>query len=254
MQIIPIPAFSDNYIWALVDNNRVIVVDPGDARPVIAFLQAHKLELCAILLTHWHHDHIGGVDELLIHSDCHIPVYGPKSERIIQVTHALHNGDTLNLLQTQFEVITVPGHTIDHIAYYSAENNSLFCGDTLFAGGCGRIFEGTPIMMYTSLQKLAALPEDTKIYCAHEYTLSNLQFCIAAEPDNLMLQQRLIHCDKLRREKKCTLPSTIKEEKMTNCFLRVTETSVITQALNQGATTNSPVDVFSQLREWKNNF
>lgn len=254
MQITPISAFSDNYIWALIDNDKAIIVDPGESKPVAKFLKSNKLSLSAILITHWHPDHIGGIDELLIDNHGHIPVYGPESEHIVQITHTLSDGDNLDLFGTSFEVIAVPGHTMDHIAYFSGDHGSLFCGDTLFAGGCGRIFEGTAAMMYESLQKLATLPKNTNIYCAHEYTLSNLQFCIEVEPDNIDLQKRLIECEALRKQKKCTLPSTIKEENMTNCFLRVKNESVITQALNQGATSITPESVFGCLREWKNNF
>lgn len=252
LKITPIPAFTDNYIWAISHNHQLIVVDPGASAPVQRYLQDKQMQLSGILVTHWHPDHTGGIAELV--RQYAVPVYGPQSEHIPDVTQVLADGDTIEVLDIQLQVLAVPGHTLDHLAYYSEEAESLFCGDTLFAAGCGRVFEGTAAMMLSSLEKLAKLPERTFIYCAHEYTLSNLRFALEVEPDNQALQQRLIDCEKLRAEGKVSLPSTLNEELMTNPFLRVQEESVITQALNQGAHSASAVDVFSCLREWKNHF
>lgn len=252
LQVTPIPAFADNYLWAVHNRQQAIIVDPGSAQPVMDFLEKHHLELAAILVTHWHADHIGGIEALLAHTQ--VPVYGPKSAHIPQVSHTLIDGDNITLLDTRFTVIVVPGHTLDHIAFHAPEQTALFCGDTLFGAGCGRLFEGTPEMMYHSLQKLARLPANTHIYCAHEYTVSNLRFALEVEPDNRTILDRLLSCEQLRKNGQCTLPSTLEEELLTNPFLRVTEDAVITQALNQGASTTDPVDIFSCLREWKNEF
>lgn len=252
LQTIPIPAFTDNYFWVMHNCKEAIVVDPGAAAPVVDFLQENSLHLAGIFVTHWHHDHIGGIEELLQHST--VPVYGPRSSHIPQVTHPLNNGDTFKALETTFNIIAVPGHTLEHIAYYCPSEAALFSGDTLFAGGCGRLFEGTADMMYTSLQKLARLPAETAVYCAHEYTVSNLRFALEVEPDNTALLERLLYCEKLRQDQRCTLPASLAIELLTNPFLRVTQESVITQTLNQGAYSSSPLDIFTCLREWKNHF
>ncbi|MFN7887233.1 MAG: hydroxyacylglutathione hydrolase, partial [Betaproteobacteria bacterium] len=176
----PIPAFADNYIWLLTQGKRAAVVDPGDPAPVLDALRARHLQLAAILVTHHHGDHVGGVSALAAPG---VPVYGPAGEDIPCRTHALVEGDAIDVLGTRFTVLDVPGHTRGHIAYYAAELDALFCGDTLFAAGCGRLFEGTPAQMLASLTKLAALPPATRVYCAHEYTLANLHFARAVEPD-----------------------------------------------------------------------
>jgi hydroxyacylglutathione hydrolase len=252
LKISAISAFSDNYIWAIIAEDQCFVVDPGDAKPVFTFLEEHQLTLAGILITHWHGDHTGGIDELVKHFQ--VDVFGPASNNIPQITHTLADGNSLEVLGRSFDVFTVPGHTLDHIAYYNKEESLLFCGDTLFAAGCGRIFEGTPDMLHQSLKKLAALPKETAVYCTHEYTLANLAFACAVEPSNAQLALRLDECTALRKENKNTLPSSIALELSTNPFLRVTEPEVIEQALNQGASSDKPVDVFACLREWKNNF
>ncbi len=247
----PIPAFKDNYIWALRRDTQLAIVDPGDAAPVFAYMQQRELTLTAILTTHHHADHVGGVAQLLAQHS--VPVFGPKNEPIQVLTHAVSEGDELEIpqLDVRFRVIDVPGHTRAHIAYYGA--GALFCGDTLFACGCGRLFEGTPAQMRTSLTKLRDLPDDTLVYCAHEYTLSNISFARMIDPNNAALIERERRDTGLRAANRPTLPSTLGEEKRTNPFLRW-ETPEIIQAAQQhlGAPAGSPDQVFAAIRDWKN--
>jgi hydroxyacylglutathione hydrolase len=248
-----IRAFRDNYIWALVAGANVAVVDPGEAPPVFEFLRREKLELAAILLTHHHADHVGGVPELLARFK--VPVYGPRTENIPTVAHPLAEGDEIGLpkIGAHFRVLDIPGHTRGHIAYYGA--NSLFCGDTLFACGCGRLFEGTPAQMSASLAKLAALPDATRVYCGHEYTLANIAFACVVEPGNFALKSLESEARSKRAQDLPTLPSTIGSEKATNPFLRASMPAVAAAAeAHAGHTLNSPVEVFAALREWKNGF
>ncbi|MCX2779584.1 hydroxyacylglutathione hydrolase [Microbulbifer thermotolerans] len=259
LKISPIPAFSDNYIWHLTRGDEHWVVDPGDARPVIEALGDSALS--GILITHHHLDHTGGVAQLSTRFQC--PVYGPAS--IKGVTEPLTDGDQRELLGLPLRVMAVPGHTLDHLALLLEEENPggaprahLFCGDTLFAAGCGRLFEGTPAQMYASLSKLGALPPETKVYCAHEYTLANLRFAEAAEPGNTAIVNRLAEAEALRANDRPTLPSTIGEELATNPFLRCHIPAVARRALNHGAdgSLENPdeVQVFTLLRSWKDNF
>ena len=257
LEIIPIPAFADNYIWALVRDGKCVVVDPGDSAPVIAFLDARKLALAAILITHHHADHTGGVDALT--ARWAVPVYGPAAENIACVTHALVEGDTVSLpsfVKTAFTIIEVPGHTRGHIAYLSGD--ILFCGDTLFAAGCGRIFEGTAAQLHHSLARLAVLPDTTRVFCTHEYTLSNLRFALAADADNEALIARSFEAQERRARGEPTLPSTIGLERKTNPFLRCDTDPVIRSAHASAnlpaATQSNEVDVFALLRQWKNAF
>ena len=262
MEITALPAFSDNYIWVIHNKvghqNLVAVVDPGEAAPVLDYLQRTGNTLCAILITHRHADHIGGVNALLQHAQ--VPVYGPAAERdkITMLTHALRDGDTVNLpeLDLEFSVLDVGGHTLGHIAYFDAKNAVLFCGDTLFAGGCGRIFEGTPQQMYTSLAKIAALPSNTRVYCAHEYTQSNMKFALAVEPGNAALQSRSKEVNRLRSAGQATVPSGLDEELATNPFLRWNAPEVIAAArkFSGNDKLKDPVDIFASIREWKNVF
>jgi hydroxyacylglutathione hydrolase len=254
IQITALPAFTDNYIWLLQDpdTRRCAVVDPGDAAPVQAWLAANRQwTLSDILITHHHHDHVGGVEQLKKATQA--KVYGPASENIPARDVALKDNDRIHVLGHDFDVIAVPGHTLGHIAYYHP--GLLFCGDTLFAAGCGRLFEGTPQQMYTSLSRLAALPEDTKVYCTHEYTLSNLRFAAAVEPGNPDTLERLATVTRQREEGVITLPSTVALERRTNPFLRTSETSVKEKADERTGTHNSAPDmVFAVLRAWKDKF
>jgi hydroxyacylglutathione hydrolase len=261
LSVLTVPAFEDNYLWLIHDGKHAAVVDPGDAAPILAALEAHRLKLGAILLTHHHADHVGGVPALLRHAKvpAQLPVFGPRHEAIPGITHPLAEGDAITVpdLQLDFRILDVPGHTRGHIAYYTAPTDArpgwLFCGDTLFAGGCGRLFEGTPEQMSNSLGKLAALPDETQVFCAHEYTLSNLRFAREIEPHNAELLLRIDRETDKRDHDLPTVPSTIGLEKSTNPFLRCREPAVVERVMSAGRTASSdPVAVFAALREWKN--
>jgi hydroxyacylglutathione hydrolase len=258
----PVAAFQDNYLWVLHDSRHAVVVDPGDARPIIAFLAENGLELTAILCTHHHADHVGGIRDLLEFYGLagEIPVIGPGNESIPQRSRAVGEGEMVVIEQPalRFQVIEVPGHTAGHIAYYSAAEGWLFCGDTLFACGCGRLFEGSAAQMQASLAKLKALPATTQVFCAHEYTLNNIRFALAVEPDNAQLRQRLVRCLARRKDQLPTVPFTLAEELATNPFLRWDAPVVRAAAgrfLHQPIGWEaSPALVFGAIREWKNHF
>ncbi|MBI2771069.1 MAG: hydroxyacylglutathione hydrolase [Burkholderiales bacterium] len=256
MKLIPLPAFADNYLWLLHDGRRALVVDPGDAGPVLAALQQHGLQLEAILVTHHHADHIGGLDQ--VRNATGARVFGPAHEVIPAPLDKLVDGDHITALGLDFRVFDVPGHTSGHIAYYCPGVDGaplLFCGDTLFSGGCGRLFEGTPAQMLHSLDKLAALPGNTRVCCTHEYTLSNLKFARAVEPGNADLIHYQEQCEALRARGEPTLPSNIDLERHINPFLRTRESAVMEAARAFDAeTTHDEVGVFAAIRQWKNEF
>ncbi len=258
LTVLAVPAFQDNYLWLVHDGRHAAVIDPGAAEPINAALAAHHLTLTAILLTHHHADHVGGVPQLLDTWD--VPVFGPRHDGIAAVTHPLGQGDLVEVpgLDLHLEVLDVPGHTAGHIAYVSQTPGCdwLFCGDTLFGAGCGRLFEGTALQMSQSLDKLAALPDRTQVFCAHEYTLANLRFAQAAEPANQAIAVRVASDSAIRAAGLPTIPTSIGVEKATNPFLRFREPALAAQlvSLARLAPGASPVDIFAALREWKNNF
>jgi hydroxyacylglutathione hydrolase len=256
LKIIPLSAFNDNYIWLAVNDSlsQVVIVDPGDASPVFDFLNQHDLTPIAILVTHKHADHTGGINALL-NAYPNMAVYAHPIENVPATTHFVKQDEVILIDQwsESFRVIHIPGHTLGHVAYYA--HPILFSGDTLFGAGCGRVFEGTAEQMLTSLNKLAALPADTLVYCGHEYTLANLHFALHVEPGNEDIQQRIEATERLLSNHKPSLPSTMGLEKKTNPFLRCMQQSVISsvEAYVNRQLTNT-VDVFHELREWKNTF
>lgn len=257
LSIQPIPAFDDNYIWLIHDDTtrQAFVVDPGDASPVLDALQKLQLELAGILITHHHFDHVGGLEQLCSHYQP--VVYGPHNPAINGLSRQVGAGDSVDVLGQSFEVLEVPGHTLDHIAYLNCalDQPLLFCGDTLFAGGCGRVFEGTPPMMHESLQVLAALPPTTRVYCAHEYTLANLAFARAVEPDNVELAQRISDAEATRARGVPTVPTDIALELATNPFLRCAHPQLLGALRSQGRLQGqTPAEVFATVRGWKDNF
>jgi hydroxyacylglutathione hydrolase len=247
-----LPAFDDNYIWLIgcEGESGVAIVDPGDAEPVLAYLQREGLQADAILITHHHGDHTGGVKELVAHYP--VPVYGPANERIPALTHPLREGDRVELAACglSLEVFDTPGHTRGHICYYG--HGALFSGDTLFTAGCGRLFEGTAEQMYQSLEKLRTLPDETLVYCAHEYTQANLGFAVVAEPHNTATASRTLAVEQLRRSGLPTVPAPLSIEKATNPFLRSHIPSLITAAeAFAGQSLTTPAEVLAVVRHWK---
>jgi len=255
--LVALPAFNDNYIWMIRQGNDAVVVDPGQARPVLDAIKRDGLRLRAILLTHHHQDHVGGVTELVDATGA--AVHGPADECLPHCDVRLHEGDRIELDSPTLHltVLDVPGHTAGHIAYHgkAADQAALFCGDTLFAAGCGRVFEGTPAQMYQSLQKFSDLADTTQVCCAHEYTLANLRWALAVEPDNRALQTWQNQAIALRAADQPTVPTTLGLERAVNPFLRTGHPDVAQAAARYAdRDPTSPADVFAILRTWKNNF
>ncbi len=259
MKLIALPAFSDNYLWLWQQGQEAVVVDPGDAKPVLQALAREGLTLVAILVTHHHADHVGGVSEL--HLATGAQVFGPAREEVPAPFTPVMQGDQLSLLGQTVQVLDVPGHTAGHVAYFlpdATPSPVLFCGDTLFSGGCGRIFEGTPAQMLASLDSLAVLPPQTRVCCAHEYTLSNLRFALAVEPNNSDLQRYMAQCQQLRAQGTPTLPAQLGTELQINPFLRARHSQVRHAVAHHAELSaleqTDDVAVFAALREWKNEF
>lgn len=255
MEIVPFPALRDNYIWLLKNSasRHVAIVDPGEAGPLLKLIDNENLIPIAILITHHHWDHVNGI--INITRNYNIPVYTPKQESVPGSTHPVGEGDKVSLpeLETEFEILNVPGHTLGAVAYYT--DRILFTGDTLFTAGCGRLFEGTASQLYQSLLRLAAFPDDSLIYCGHEYTMNNLKFAARVEPENGMIQERLNAARATRAREQATVPATLAIEKQTNPFLRCEKTPVISAAERYvGKTLDNPTAVFNVLRQWKNHF
>jgi len=254
--VTPIPAFNDNYIWALQSEHAgpVAVVDPGDAVPVQAWLEQQGVSLAAILITHHHQDHTGGAEALREQFD--VPVYGPLESPFKGITHPLRQNSEIRLLEQRLQVRAVPGHTLDHISYFQPEDlPQLFCGDTLFLAGCGRLFEGSARQMLEAMHYFASLPEQTLVYCAHEYSLANLAFAAAVEPDNADIQRVTAECEARRQRSEPTLPSSIGQERLINPFMRTAAIDVIRAAeRHAGRDLASEIEVLAALRQWKNHF
>jgi hydroxyacylglutathione hydrolase len=267
--VTPIPAFTDNYIWAISAqsvansdssktdaefNNVVAVVDPGDADAVERYLNEHNLSLAAILITHHHNDHTGGVKTLV--DSYKIPVYGPKSSPFKGITHPLEDNDQIELFDTTLTIREIPGHTLDHISYCSnTPNPQLFCGDTLFLAGCGRLFEGTARQMLNAMNYFKQLPKETEVYCTHEYSLGNLAFAAAVEPNNQAITSAIQKCTELRDSDLPTLPTSIAKELSINPFMRTSVQTVIDSASSFGKKNIvCEAEVFAAIREWKNQF
>lgn len=256
LHVHPIPAFDDNYIWALRGraSDRVAVVDPGDSAPVLNYLKEAGLKLEAILITHHHWDHTGGVEKLV--EQFSVPVYGPATTPFSGITEPLQDGAEIELLDNRLQIRAVPAHTLDHIAYFQPDQRpQLFCGDTLFLAGCGRLFEGTPQQMLEAMDYFASLPDDTEVYCTHEYSMANLRFAQAVEPHNAAIEATLDACEGRRKQAQPTLPSSIGAERLHNPYMRTRESSVKSAAEQYaGRALHSEVEVLAALREWKNGF
>lgn len=258
LTVTALPAFVDNYIWVVQRAEYAVVIDPGDARPVLGMLASKQLKLAAILITHHHPDHCGGIAQIVAAHPA--PVVGPRAEaaRIAGLTQLVDDGDRVEIPELDFkcDVLFIPGHTRGHIAYYSdGDPPRLFCGDTLFSAGCGRLFEGTAAQMHASLQKLNALPTDTEVYCMHEYTAANLAFAKVVDPENSDIDDCLQQVRRLRAQNLPSLPSTLTRERSVNPFLRVGEAAIMNSASHHaGRALTEPVAVFAALRQWKDGF
>ena len=253
LSIKPIKALSDNYIWLVTTNEGSIVIDPGESKQIIDLVKSNEIDLEGILITHHHYDHTNGIEEILKYKK--VEVYGPKNN-VNSITKRVKQNDVFNLIGLKFEVIETPGHTLDHIAFYcfKDEKSILFCGDTLFSGGCGRVFEGTYSQMYESLKKLSKLPEDTQIFCGHEYTSSNLQFACAVEPNNQFIKEYNEEIIEKTKNGVPSLHSSLKIEHMINPFIRCNEENLIDNINKKFGEIISEIEIFSTLRKWKDDF
>lgn len=251
IHVFPVPAMQDNYIWCIHSAHGCVVVDPGDAAPVMAFLEERNLPLLGILVTHHHHDHVGGI-KALINAYGEVPIWGSEQSHVGEINHPVTKGSKITLpkLDCTLRVLEIPGHTLDHIAFYS--DIGLFCGDTLFSAGCGRIFEGSPKQMFDSLNVLGALPGNTRVFCTHEYTLANIKFAQEVEPNNQALFDYATWAKKTREQNIPTLPTTIEQQQAINPFLRTTEPDVIDSVKAQAKLdSDQPELIFAALRRWK---
>jgi hydroxyacylglutathione hydrolase len=253
LSIEPIKAFEDNYIWLLTTNEGSIVIDPGESSKIKSLIDNNEIDLKGVLITHHHYDHTNGLNDLS--DNGMLDIYGPENN-IVEINKRVKDSDRISIIGLDFEIIEVPGHTLDHIAFYSFNENMpiLFCGDALFSGGCGRIFEGTHRQMYDSLNKLASLPKHTKVYCGHEYTLSNLKFAIEADTENQDLLDEYNHVKKLNISKTPSLPSTLDKELKINPFLRCNNMSIRNKINKEFNVSGDDFKIFTALREWKDNY
>ena len=253
LSVEPLKAFDDNYIWLVSTNEGSIVVDPGESNKIINLMDKNMINLKGVLITHHHFDHTGGLNDILDKKK--LNVYGPKNN-IDGINKIVSHSDKFNLIGIDFEVIEIPGHTIDHIGFYSFNNGNpiLFCGDTLFAAGCGRVFEGTYEQMFKALKKISKLPKNTKIYCGHEYTLSNIKFALEVDPNNIKIQDEYKHVNELMKSDKPSLPTTIEKELNINPFLRCDNLDIQKNIIEKFNVGDSEFEIFTAIRKWKDNF
>ena len=252
LSVEPIKAYTDNYIWLVSTNEGSIVVDPGESKEILNLIDTNKIDLKGVLITHHHYDHTNGLLDLA--NKMNLEVYGPKS--IEGINNIVKESDKFSLIGIDFEVIEIPGHTLDHLAFYSSSNKEpiLFCGDTLFAGGCGRVFEGTFEQMFKSLKKISNYPKETKIFCGHEYTLSNLKFALEVDEDNKELADEYINVKKLISSDIPSLPTNLNKELKVNPFLRCNEINIKNKVIDKFDIIDDELEIFTALRKWKDNF
>jgi hydroxyacylglutathione hydrolase len=253
LSVEPIKAFTDNYIWLVSTNEGSIVIDPGESKNIQKLIDNKTIDLKGILITHHHYDHTNGLSELVKINE--LEVYGPVNN-IDGINHRLTDKDKISIIGIDFDVISIPGHTLDHIGFYSANANNpiLFCGDTLFAGGCGRIFEGTYEQMFHALKKITKLPTNTNIYCGHEYTLSNLKFALEADDSNKELIEEFKKVENKINSNIPSLPTTLDKELKVNPFLRCDNINIQNKIIEKFKVSNNELEVFTALRKWKDNF
>ena len=252
LSVEPIKAYTDNYIWLVSTNEGSIVVDPGESKEILNLIDNNKIDLKGVLITHHHYDHTNGLLDLT--NKMNLEVYGPK--KIEGINNIVKESDKFSLIGIDFEVIEIPGHTLDHLAFYSSNNKDpiLFCGDTLFAGGCGRVFEGTFEQMFKSLKKISNYPKETKIFCGHEYTLSNLKFALEVDEDNKQLADEYINVKKLISSDIPSLPTNLNKELKLNPFLRCNEINIKNKVIDKFDIIDDELEIFTALRKWKDNF